>query len=132
MSSENIKVYYPRGIRVHINNRTLKEALHLIFQSRPFSNYEPLKIVFQEPQKTLYADKQAFLGFLKDDISLEELIEKTQCEELYRNTRDFHSPDGFEIEAGNLWRLENKILYLIDDDNICTTKLEISIFEIAD
>jgi hypothetical protein len=127
-----MKVYYPKGIRVHISNRTLKEALGLIFQSRPFRDYEPLKIVFVETKRTLYADKQAFLSYLTDDISLEELLEKTQCEELYRNTKDFHSPEGYSVDAGYLWRLENKTLYLIDDDNICATKFEISIFEIAE
>jgi len=132
MSSVNIKVYYAKGIRVHLKNRTLKEALQLIFQSPTFSEYEPLKIVFEETRKTLYADKQAFLNYLRGENSLEDLVQLTQCEELYRNTKDFETKEGYTIDAGSLWKLENKTLFLIDDDNVCTTKYEISVFEIAE
>ena len=128
----NVKVFYAKGIRLHIKNRSFKEAMILVWNSPAFSNYEPIKIQFTTTRKTLYADRQAFLHFLNDVYTLEELIEHTQCEELYRNTKDFHAPDGTVIDAGSLWKLENKIVYLIDDDNYYTTKYEISIFELAE
>ena len=126
----NIKVFYAKGIRLHIKNRSFKEAMILVWISPAFSNYEPLKIQFESTGKTLYADRQAFLHFLNDVYTLEELIEHTQCEELYRNTKDFKVENNLIIDAGSLWKLENKILILIDDDHVITAKpSEISIFE---
>ncbi|MBW4362497.1 hypothetical protein [Flavobacterium taihuense] len=128
----NVKVFYGKGIRLSIKNRSFKEAMNLIWVSPAFSNYEPLKIVFPETGKILYANKQVFINYINGVYTLEELIQLTQCEELFRNKKDFHAPDGTIIDAGSLWKLENKILYLIDDDNYYTTKYEISIFEIAE
>jgi hypothetical protein len=127
----NVKVFYAKGIRLHIKNRSFKEAMTLVWNSPAFSDYEPLKIQFDTTGKILYADKQAFLHYLKEEIDIATLITQTQCDELYRNTKDYHA-DGYIIDAGSLWKLENKTLVLLDDDNVFTTKLEISIFEIAE
>jgi hypothetical protein len=133
MSSHvNVKVFYAKGIRLHITNRSFKEAMKLIWVSTAFSNFQALKIQFTTTGKTLYADRQAFLHYLNDVYTLEELIQHTHCDELYRNKKDFHGEGNIIIDAGSLWKLENKTLFLIDDDNVCTTKYEISIFEIAE
>jgi hypothetical protein len=132
MSSVALKVCYGKGISVILKDRTFKEAMTLIWKSPTFSDHEPLKIIFTTTGKTLYADRQVFINYINGVYTLEELINFTQCEELYRNKKDFHSPDGTIIDAGSLWKLENKIVYLIDNDNYYTTKLEISIFEIAE
>jgi hypothetical protein len=127
----NVKVFYGKGIRVHIKNKSFKEAMNLIWVSPAFSDYEPLKIQLTSTEKILYADRQAFLNYLNGEIDIATLITQTQCEELYRNTKDYHA-NGNVIDAGSLWKLENKNLVLIDDDNVFTTKLEISIFEVAE
>lgn len=129
MSSVNIQVYYAKGIRIHLKNRTLKEALQLIFESRTFSDFEPLKIVFPETKKTLYADRQLFLNYLNAEISLETLIENTQCDELYRNTNDIVTDDLFTVEKGSLWKASGKELTLVDDDNQVNYKLIKLLFE---
>ncbi|MDR6844535.1 hypothetical protein [Flavobacterium granuli] len=129
-SQVNIKVFYGKGIRVHIKNKSFEDAMNLIWISPAFSDYEPLKIQFDSTGKTLYADRQAFVHFLKGNTDLETLIEHTQCEELYRNTKDFKAENNLIIDAGSLWKLENKTLILIDDDHVITAKpSEISIFE---
>lgn len=128
----SVKIFYAKGIRVSIKNKSFQEAMILIWKSPAFSDYEPLKIVFTSTGKTLYADKAYFHSFLDGNITMQELIELTQCEELYRNTKDFQGEGDFTIDAGSLWKLENKTLVLIDDDNVFTTKYEISIFEIAE
>jgi hypothetical protein len=127
----NVKVFYGKGIRVHIKNKSFEEAMNLIWVSPAFSDYEPLKIQLTSTGKILYADRQAFLNYLNQEIDIATLITQTQCEELYRNTKDYRA-NGSIIDAGSLWKLENKTLFLIDDDNVFTTKLEISIFEIAE
>lgn len=127
-----LKIVYAKGIRVSIKNRTFKEAMHLIWQSPAFSDYEPLKIVFTSTGKTLYADKQAFLHYINGDFNLEALIQHTQCDELYRNKQDFKA-DGFDYiaESGSLWKLKDNTLTLVDDDNHVETVLS-SFFEIAE
>lgn len=132
INSVSLKVYYAKGIRVTLKNKTFQEAMILVWKSPAFSDYEPLKIVFTSTGKTLYADKAAFISFLNGNITMQELIELTQCDELYRNTKDFQGEGDFTIDAGSLWKLENKTLVLIDDDNVFTTKYEISFFEIAE
>ncbi|WP_413998736.1 hypothetical protein ACMDB5_13245 [Flavobacterium sp. W1B] len=127
-----LKIFYAKGIRVSIKNRTFKEAMYLIWQSPAFSDYEPLKIVFTSTGKTLYADKQAFLHYLDGNFNLEALVQHTQCDELYRNKEDFKA-DSFDFiaESGSLWKLKNNSLTLIDDDNYVETVLS-SFFEIAE
>lgn len=132
MSSVAIKVFYAKGIRVSMKNKTFREAMQLIWGNPPFCEYEPLKMVFTSTGKVLFMDKNAFHAFLSGDITQQELVELTQCDELYRNTKDFQGEGDFTIDAGHLWKLENKTLVLIDDDNVFTTKYEISIFEIAE
>ena len=63
---------------------------------------------------------------------MQELIELTQCDELYRNTNDITTDDGFTVDKGSLWKATDKELTLIDDDNHVTAKLNKLLFEIAE
>ena len=128
----SVKVFYAKGIRLSLKNRTFNEAMIFIWQSPAFKDYEPLKIVFTSTGKTLYADKAYFHSFLENNISMQELIELTQCDELYRNTNDITTDDGFTVDKGSLWKATDKELTLIDDDNHVTAKLNKLLFEIAD
>ena len=128
----SVKVFYAKGIRLSLKNRTFNEAMIFIWQSPAFKDYEPLKIVFTSTGKTLYADKAYFHSFLENNISMQELIELTQCDELYRNTNDITTDDGFTVDKGSLWKATDKELTLIDDDNHVTAKLNKLLFEIAE
>ena len=128
----SVKVFYAKGIRLSLKNRTFNEAMIFIWQSPAFKDYEPLKIVFTSTGKTLYADKAYFHSFLENNISMQELIELTQCDELYRNTNDITTDDGFTVDKGYLWKAKGKEVILIDDDNHVTAKLNKLLFEIAD
>ena len=128
----SVKVFYAKGIRLSLKNRTFNEAMIFIWQSPAFKDYEPLKIVFTSTGKTLYADKAYFPSFLENNISMQELIELTQCDELYRNTNDITTDDGFTVDKGSLWKATDKELTLIDQENYATAKLNKLLFEIAD
>ena len=128
----SVKVFYAKGIRLSLKNRTFNEAMIFIWQSPAFKDYEPLKIVFTSTGKTLYADKAYFHSFLENNISMQELIELTQCDELYRNTNDITTDDGFIVDKGSLWKATDKEITLIDDDNHVTAKLNKLLFEIAE
>lgn len=132
IDSVSLKVHYAKSKSLTSQNRTFKEAMILIWQSEDFKEHDPLKIVFTNTGKTLYADKQAFFHYLNGDFNLEALIQHTQCDELYRNTVDFKSEDSdFVVEKGCLWKSINKKLTLIDDDNHFETMLS-SMFEIVE
>ena len=128
----SVKVFYAKGIRLSLKNRTFNEAMIFIWQSPAFKDYEPLKIVFTSTGKTLYADKAYFHSFLENNISMQELIELTQCDELYRNTNDITTDEGFIVDKGSLWKATDKEITLIDDDNHVTAKLNKLLFEIAE
>lgn len=128
----SVKIFYAKGIRVSIKNKTFQEAMILVWKSPAFSDYEPLKIVFTSTGKTLYADKAAFTSFLNGNITMQELIELTQCDELYRNTKDLMTDEGFTVDQGSLWKANDKELTLIDDENHVTAKMNKLLFEIAE
>lgn len=128
----SVKIFYAKGIRVSMKNKSFQEAMILIWQSPTFSDYEPLKIVFTSTGKTLYADKAYFHSFLDGNITMQELIELTQCDDVYRNTKDLLTDDNITVDQGSLWKANNKELTLIDDDNHITAKLNKLLFEIAE
>jgi hypothetical protein len=128
----SVKIFYAKGIRVSLKNKTFKEAMILIWQSPAFSDFEPLKIVFRSTGKTLYADKPAFHSFLDGFLTQQELIELTQCDDLYRNTNDILTDDHFIIDKGYLWKANGKEVTLIDDDNYATAQLNKLLFEIVE
>lgn len=128
----SVKIFYAKGIRVSMKNKTFQESMILIWKSPAFSDYEPLKIVFESTGKTLYADKAYFHSFLDGNITMQELIELTQCDDLYRNTNDITTEEGFTVDQGSLWKSNDKELTLIDDDNPINAKLNKLLFEIAE
>lgn len=127
-----VKIFYAKGIRVSMKNKSFQEAMILIWKSPAFSDYEPLKIVFESTGKTLYADKPAFTSFLNGNITMQELIELTQCDELYRNTNDITTDDRFTVDQGSLWKATDKEITLIDDEYYVTAKLNKLLFEIVE
>lgn len=132
MSKVEIKVFYAQGRVLHVKKTTFHEAMQFVWNSPAFNDYDPLKMIFTSTGKTLYMDKQAFLAYLRDDITQEELIEHTECDELFRNKKDVTLENGAIIDAGTLWKSLKNELTLIDDDNYIITKLDLTIFEIAD
>lgn len=131
-SPVSLKVFYAKSRILSSKNRTFKEVMVLIWQSDEFKEYEPLKIVFESTGKTLYADKAFFMSFLDGNITLPELIELTQCDDLYRNTNDINTNDGFTVDQGSLWKAHDKELTLIDDDYQVTAKMNKLLFEIVE
>lgn len=127
-----IKVFYAKGIRLHLKGRSFKEAMNLVWISPAFSDYEPISILFPSTGKLLYADKPAFLNYLNAEISIDTLINLTQCDNLYRNTTDLKTDDGFVVDKGSLWKANGKELTLIDDDYEVSAQLNKLLFEIAE
>ncbi|MFA9191159.1 hypothetical protein AAGV28_07220 [Flavobacterium sp. FZUC8N2.13] len=110
-----------------MKNRTFKEAMHLIWDSPAFCEHEPLKMVFTSTGKVLFMDKNAFNSYLSGNISMQELVELTECDELYRNTQDV-----LGVETGHLWKASLNVLTLISDDDFVETKLDLKVFEIVE
>lgn len=127
MPSVAVKIFYAKGIRVSMKNRTFKEVVECLFGDSPFSKYEPLKMVFTSTGKVLFMDKNAFNSYLSGTISMQELIELTECDELYRNTQDVQG-----VETGHLWKATLNVLTLISDDEFVQTKLDLTLFEVVE
>jgi hypothetical protein len=110
-----------------MKNRTFKQVMQLVFHEHPFCNYDPLKMVFTATGKVLFMDKNAFYAYLHGTITQQELIELTECDELYRNTTDID-----DIDKGHLWKASKNILTLISDDDYIEHKLDLTLFEVVE
>ncbi|MDO5636279.1 MAG: hypothetical protein Q4G18_03420 [Myroides sp.] len=128
----HFRIIYPKGLRLTLKDKTFKEAMEMVWLSDIANHKEPLKMVFTSTGKMLYMDKNAHHAFLRDDLTMPELIELTEIDELYRNKTDVISNEKITIEAGSLWKLRTQTLILVDDEQYVTHKLNVDIFEIAE
>jgi len=128
MSSVNVKIIYAKGISLSISNRSFREAMKMVWLTDLFKEYEPLKLIFSSTGKVLYMDKSSFMAYLSNEISQEDLIKQTQCDNLYRNKIDL-TMDNQTIDAGSLWKSNQNKLHLVDSDDWLTTDLNTEIFE---
>ena len=128
----NFRIIYPKGLRLTIKNKTFKEAMEMVWLSDIANHKEPLKMVFTSTGKMLYMDKNAHQAFLRGSITMVELIELTEIDELYQNKTDVISNEKITIEAGALWKLHSKTLILIDDDRSVTHELNFEVFELVE
>lgn len=128
----NYRIVYPKGIRLTLKNKTFTEALEMVWMSDIANHSEPLKMIFTSTGKMLYMDKNAHTAFLRGEITMKELIELTETDDLYRNRIEVVSNEQITVEAGSLWKCRKQTLILIDDDRHVTTKLNLDIFEIAE
>ncbi|HLV52165.1 MAG TPA: hypothetical protein VKY44_09450 [Flavobacterium sp.] len=128
----NFRIIYPKGLRLSLKDKTFKEAMELVWLSDIATNSEPLKMIFTNTGKMLYMDKNAHHAYLRGELTMPELIELTEIDELYRNKTDVISNERIRVEAGSLWKLRQQTLMLIDDDRQLTHKLNLDIFEISE
>lgn len=127
MSSLRLKIFYAKGIRVSMKDKTFNQAMKLIWGQPPFCDYDPLKMVFTSTGKVLFMDKNAFHAYISGNITQQELIELTECDELYRNSQEV-----LGWEKGHLWKASQNILTLVSDDDYIQTKLDLTLFEVVE
>ena len=84
-------------------------------------------MVFTSTGKVLFMDKNAFHAYISGNINQQELIELTECDELYRNTDDVEG-----LDKGHLWKASQNILTLVSDDDYIQTVLELTLFEVVE
>lgn len=123
-----ITVFYSDGGKLSISGRPFGAAVSLIWSDKisPISS-EPLKIIHSG--KLLYADKDKFQSYLRNELDLESLIRDTECDQLCRNRYEVFS-ENVSIEIGSLWKLKGKSLFLVDDDNEVLSDFDVSVFEV--
>lgn len=126
------RIIYPKGIRLTLKDKTFTQAMEMVWKSDIANHTEPLKMIFTSTGKMLYMDKNAHMAFLNGQITMQELIELTEIDELYRNREEVLSNEKVRVEPGSLWKCRKQTLILIDDDRQVTHKLNLDIFEIAE
>ncbi len=128
----NYRIIYPKGIRLTLKDKTFKEAMEMVWGSDIAQNSEPLKMIFTSTGKMLYMDKNAHQAFLRGEITMPELIELTEIDELYQNRVEVISNEREIVDPGSLWKLRAETLTLIDADRNITHRLNCDIFEIVE
>lgn len=127
---ETIKVVCSNKLTLTTTDKTFTELVKYVMNDQVLKKHEPLKIILEKPKpRILYFDKTAFYGFLKGNITKNELLEMCEIEKLYRNTQDLKTDNDVEIDKGSLWKYFNKKLTLIDDDQYITSELYPTLFE---
>lgn len=92
--------------------RTVAQALLNV----PYSKSEPIKFVAVSTGKQFYFDKPVLEAFVQDELTELELIEKLQCDGLYRNTEKITVSEQTFIPIDSLFKRIGSRLLLVDDD----------------
>jgi len=126
----NLKVHFTKGEVLTITNATFEDAVKKMFENMTFES-QPLKVVFPTTNKVLYFDQNAFYAFHKKELTQIELLEKTQCNNLWRNKRVIETNLGATIDPGTLFLQRNDCFILAETDDYFETKHHHDLFEIV-
>ena len=131
MSKLKSKIVYAGGKTVTVTD-TLEGIVEMMLTNETLKKYTPLKVYFPDaPDGLVLCYKHnVFAGFHDGSVHYSELVEATQCADVYRNTIDLDI-HGVTVDAGCLWMLRDKELTLVDDDAHVTYPLTKLAFEIA-
>lgn len=104
------------GSKLRLEDTTFRNAVQLAINYTENNNYQPLKATFETTKKILYFDTQVFNAFLNNEITLPEAIKKTECDGLFRNSKEIFKNKTDCIDPEWLWKKQGEFLYLINDD----------------
>jgi hypothetical protein len=111
-----MKFIFSDGSILEINDKSFRAAITKVMTDHLTFENQPLKVVFPTTKKVLYFDLNTFYAYLKEDIDQMELIEKTQCQGLFRNNTFLKTNTDEEIEPHCLWKKHGSEMHLVDDD----------------
>lgn len=97
-------------------DKSFREAITKVMNDHLTFENQPIKVVFPTTKKVLYFDMNVFYAYLKNDIEQLELIEKTQCDGLFRNNTFLKTDTDEEIEPQCLWKKHGSEMHLVNDD----------------
>ncbi|WP_372744267.1 hypothetical protein [Lutibacter sp.] len=100
---------------VIFKNVSIEDITYKLLKTDSFFNLQPMQIQFNTGKK-LYFNKNNFRQFLSKAITLQELIETTETEGLYRNNETVVFKNKLDVDPGALWSKKGNQLFLIDDD----------------
>lgn len=126
-----VEVLYTGGVKLHLKNRSFKGICEFIAEKPGLKDYDPLQLKFNTG-KVLYYDKPAFIQYLNGTLEQPELVELTECEGLYRNTKPLVLEDKTEIDPGQLWKRQHDYLLMVDDDEYISSGYDPNVFELVE
>lgn len=94
--------------------KSLRTVAHALLNV-PYADAEPLKFISISTGKQFYFDKQVLEAFINEELTEPELIEKLECDGLFRNTQRISVDNSF-IEVDHLFIRKGNQLHLVDDD----------------
>lgn len=116
MSNPILNFVYPNGHLLESKSRNFLDAIKFVFEAPGLKNHTPLKLVVKSTGKILYFDDLKFKAFANDEITIEELIQETECEGLFRNKVDIELNKSDIIDTGSLWKLIKGKYILVDSE----------------
>lgn len=129
MAKVKLQVLFSGGERLEMSDKTFKESVDYLLEGISKRNLIPLKFTLSTG-KVLHFDLQHFRSFSDNAITMAELLELTQCDELYRNTVEVKAGNE-HIDPGALWKQRGRELILVDEERHVVYLLNNEAFEIA-
>ena len=112
----DVSFHYKETMTLKQTSRSFIDAVKFCFESPGIRSHDPIKVVFNSTKKVLYFDKNKFQAFANGEKDLEELVEETQCDGVFRNIVDIELRKDHIIEHASLWKKVDNNFILIDDD----------------
>lgn len=113
---ETIVFYYNPKKRLSTTGY-FNDIIRMALKKENFNGSVPLKVIYPESKIILYFNEELFNAYIEGSISKMELVEATQCDELYRNNIKITTLKDYSIDAFSLWMRKGTNMILVDDDN---------------
>jgi hypothetical protein len=124
----NVTFYYAQTYNFPQTSRSFLDAVKYISEMPGLREHSPIKVVINDQNQTLYYNETTFASYVAGSISFEELVEKTQCDAVLRNIREFELANKQTIPCASLWYKRGDDIILVDDDQYICIKLPDSNF----
>jgi hypothetical protein len=123
----SITFYGSKAERLKLEGNSLREILEL--QRNQKFSFTP--IAFQSSNgRLMYYHENIIHTFLHDeDMSMIELLEFCECKAIWKNIKDVFSYTKTEIDKGHLWKQNDDLLTLVDDDQFIQSEIDHNCFE---
>lgn len=90
----------------------------------------PLAFKTTSGKKMFYHDNVIHTFLDNEDMSLAELVEHCECDNVWQNTTDLLTHNKIKIDKGYYWKQNNDLLVLVDDDQYIESVIDNSCFEL--
>ena len=124
-----IEIYFSGSKVMRIKDKTFQYIIGMLVSEEEYVENPPLKLKFLSTGKTIYWHQYSFQQYYTSmhGPTMEELVERFQCDNVLRNNSDIATEHEF-IDEDSLWMLRDKTCILVDSDQYVEITFEPELF----